>query len=330
MYEENMKRQKLGASDLQVTRIAYGCMPLGGSWDQAPLKDQTRKEAVGSIRAALDAGINFFDHADIYCRGKSEEVFSAIWQEIPGLRRQILLQTKCGIRLGGDPTPEAPHRFDFSYKHIINSVEGSLKRLQTDYLDVLLLHRPDPLVEPEEVAQAFDKLHMTGKVRWFGVSNHTAAQLTLLRNHLNQPIVANQVAFNVIHTHMLNEGIVFNQDTPLITRNEGTIEYCRLHNITLQAWGSMAWGRLTGREEKQPSEKITQTAAAVNELAQKKGVPKEAILMAWILRHPAHIQAIIGTTKPERILASCRGDEVEITREEWYRLFTLGRGENLP
>lgn len=325
-----MKLLKLGVSDLHVTRLGYGCMPLGGSWDDTPLQDQTRKEAVKSIRSALDAGINFFDHADIYCRGKSEEVFSEIWHEIPGLRQQIILQTKCGIRFEGDPAPGAPHRFDFSYEHIIHSVEGSLRRLQTDYLDVLLLHRPDPLVEPEEVARAFDELHTAGKVRYFGVSNHTAAQLQYLRAFINQPIVANQVAFNLIHTHMLNEGIVFNQDNPLLTRNEGTIEYCRFHNITLQAWGSMAWGLLTGRKAKQSDVRLEKTSAEVNRLALEKNVPKEAILIAWILRHPAQIQAIIGTTQPERISASCSGDEIELTREEWYRLFTLGRGENLP
>lgn len=325
-----MQTQPLGVSDLKVTRIAYGCMPLGGSWDDSPLTAQTRKEALVSLRAALDAGINFFDHADIYCRGKSEEVFAGIWKERPGLRQQIILQSKCGIRFGGDPTPEAPHRFDFSYEHIVRSVEGSLRRLQTDYLDVLLLHRPDPLVEPEEVARAFDELHQAGKVRWFGVSNHTAAQIELLRHYLRQPIVANQVAFNIIHTHMLDEGIIFNQDNPRLARNEGTIEYCRLHKITLQAWGSLAWGLLSGREPEKPSERITQASAAVAEMAKQKGVSPEAILVAWILRHPAKIQAIIGTTKPERIFASCQGDQLSLSREEWYRLFLAGRGEPLP
>lgn len=325
-----MNLQPLGASDLQVSRVAYGCMPLGGEWNHDPLTPQTRAEAVVSIRAALDAGINFYDHADIYCMGKSEEAFSAIWSEIPNLRGQIILQSKCGIRFAGEPDPDSPHRFDFSYEHIVRSVEGSLKRLQTDYLDVLLLHRPDPLGEPEEVARAFSELHQAGKVRWFGVSNHTAAQLELLRHYLDQPIVANQVAFNIIHTHMLDEGIIFNQDNAKLTRNEGTIEYCRLHNITLQSWGSMAWGVLTGREAKEPSEKVTRTAALVQDMAQQKGVPPESILVAWILRHPAHIQAIIGTTQPNRIAASAQGDSVELTREEWYRLFTAGRGENLP
>lgn len=325
-----MKTQTLGTSDLQVTRIAYGCMPLGGAWDTSPLTDQTRKDAIQSVRVALDQGINFYDHADIYCRGKSEEVFSAMWQEVPGLRDKILVQSKCGICFPGDPHPDSPQRFDFSYAHIMEAVHGSLERLKTDYLDVLLLHRPDPLVEPEEVARAFDKLHQAGKVRWFGVSNHTAAQLELLRHYLRQPIVANQVAFNVIHTHMLDEGIIFNQDNPKLSRNEGTIEYCRLHNITLQSWGSLAWGLVTGRKPEKPDKKLTETQQVVDELARKKGVPAEAILVAWILRHPAHIQAIIGTTRPERIAAASLGDGVELTRDEWYHLFNAGRGEPLP
>jgi predicted oxidoreductase len=325
-----MQLQTLGASDLRVSRIGYGCMPLGGSWDASPITEQNRTEAVRSIRAALDAGINFFDHADIYCRGKSEEVFAQIWSEVPGLRDKILLQSKCGIRFGGEPDPDSPHRFDFSYEHITRSVEGILSRLQTDYLDVLLLHRPDPLVEPEEVARAFDQLHQSGKVRYFGVSNHTAAQLELLRRSLNQPIVANQVAFNVMHTHMLDEGIIYNQNNAKLARNEGTIEYCRLHNITLQSWGSLAWGLLSGREAKEPNEQITKASQLVAEMAQHKGVSPEAILIAWILRHPAKVQAIIGTTKPERIAASSQGEQLDLSREEWYRLFTAGRGENLP
>jgi predicted oxidoreductase len=325
-----MQTQTIGNSDIICTRIAYGCMPLGGSWDDAPIADATRQQAVRILRFVVDQGITFFDHADIYCRGKSEQVFAGIWAEIPRLRQQITLQSKCGIRFGGDPNPNSPHRFDFSYEHILQSVEGSLKRLQTDYLDILLLHRPDPLVEPEEVAKAFDELHSSGKVRCFGVSNHTAAQLELLRYCVRQPIIANQVAFNVVHSHMLNEGIVFNQDNPLLSRNEGTIEYCRLHNITLQAWGSLAWGLLTGREADKPTEKITRTSEVVAKMAKEKNVSPEAILIAWILRHPAKIQPVIGTTKPERIAAACQGDSLQLTREEWFELFTAGRGESLP
>jgi predicted oxidoreductase len=329
-----MQTQTLGASDLTVTRIAYGCMPLGGTWDTSPIAEQTQKDAIVSIRAALDQGINFFDHADIYCRGKSETVFSAIWSEVPGLRQKILLQSKCGIRFGDDPLPGVPHRFDFSYVHIMNSVEGSLRRLKTDYLDVLLLHRPDPLVEPEEVARAFDNLYRSGKVRWFGVSNHTAAQLDLLRYYVAQPIVTNQVEFNLVHLHMLDSGIIFNQNNPRLARNEGTIEYCRLHNISLQAWSPMARGKLTGSNmdehtETQP-DTFSKTAALVAQMAKDKGVSPEAILTAWILRHPAKIQVILGTTRPERIAGACQADGIRLTREEWYQLFTAGRGEPLP
>jgi len=325
-----MKTQILGVSDLQVSRVAYGCMALGGSWDRTPVTPDIQKNAIRSIRAALDEGINFFDHADIYCRGKSEEVFSAIWNEVPSLRGKIILQSKAGIRFGGEPEAHDVTRYDFSYEHLIHTVEGSLKRLKPDYLDVLLLHRPDVLVEPEEVAHAFDELHGSGKVRWFGVSNETAPQLELLRAAIRQPIVANQVEFNVMHTHMLDEGINFNQYVNRMARNVGTIEYCRLHHITLQSWGSLVNGRVTGRRVENPTKAQTDTTALVTELARAKGVAPEAILVAWILRHPAKIQAVIGTTQSGRIHAACQGDEVELNREEWYRLYTAGRGEGLP
>ena len=325
-----MRLQGLGSSDLNVTRIAYGCMGLGGGWEPSPLTEATRKEAIKILRTALDSGINFFDHADIYSLTKSEEVFSALWQEAPGIRDKIYIQSKCGIRPAGTPSPNSPHRFDFSYEHITTSVEGSLKRLKVDYLDVFLLHRPDPLMEPEEIARVFDELYASGKVRWFGVSNHTAAQIELLRAYIRQPIVANQVAFNPLHTHLLDEGIIFNQDNPRLSRNDGTIEYCRLHHITLQAWGALAWGQLTGRNIEHPTEKIKKAAQVVNELACEKNTSPEAIVVAWILRHPAHIQAIIGTTKPERIAACCQADSIDLNREEWYRLFLAGRGEPMP
>ena len=326
-----MNTLKLGNSDLAVTRIGLGCMPLGGTWDQTPLPDATRKQAMVTVQAALDQGINFYDHADIYCRGKSEQAFADLWQTVPNVRTKIIVQSKCGIRFADEPVAGAPHRFDFSYEHIINSVEGSLKRLQTDYLDVLLLHRPDPLVEPEEVARAWDALKQSGKVRHFGVSNHTAAQLALLQKYVTQPIVANQIAFNVMHTHTLDEGILFNQNKPnMITRNEDTIEYCRLHNITLQAWGPLAWGRVSGRPGITLTEAETKTAQLITEMAHAKGVSAEAILVAWVLRHPAKIQALIGSTQPDRIAAACQADGITLTREEWYQLFATGRGETLP
>ena len=325
-----MKMQKIANTDLEVSRIAYGCMNIGGNWEDQPLTGSIRKQAIATVQAALDLGINFFDHANIYCRGKSEEAFSGLWENSPALRQKIYLQTKCGIRLNGDPDSNSPARYDFSREHILSSVEASLKRLKTDYLDVLLLHRPDPLVDPEEVARAFDDLNLSGKVRYFGVSNHTAAQLTLLQKYVRQPIIFNQVEFNLIHTQLLDEGIVFNQRNPRLTRDEGSLEYCRLHDIILQAWSPLAVGTLTGRKTGKSSDPLIKAIKQVSKMAREKGVPGEAILIAWILRHPAHIQPVIGTTNPERMRAACEGDKVELTREEWYRLFIAGRSEEIP
>ncbi len=320
-----MQTYRLGKSDLNVSRIGYGTMLIGGSWDDAPLTDSVRQSAMNVVHAALDAGINFFDHADIYSKGKSEEVFADLWKDSPSLREQIYLQSKCGIRF-------APplHRFDFSYEHIVASVEGSLKRLQTDYIDVLLLHRPDPLVEPEEVARAFDELKQAGKVRWFGVSNHTAGQIELLQKYLDQPLVTNQMEFNLLHTHLLDAGIISNQNNPLLVRNNDLIEYCRLHDITIQAWSPLARGRLSGNPDPNDGEKVQKAARVVAEMAVEKGVSPEAIVIAWILRHPAGIQPLPGTTNPKRLLAACEADTVSLTREDWYRLFLAGRGESLP
>ena len=323
-----MKTIRLGHTPMEVSRIAYGCMGMGGSWDrEAPLSEQTRREAVKAIRAALDEGINFFDHADIYCWGKSEEAFAAIWAEAPNLREHIIMQSKCGIVMEGARPESTVGQFDFSCEHITRSVEGSLKRLQTDYLDVLLLHRPDPLVEPEEVARAFDDLQASGKVRYFGVSNHTAGQMRLLKKHLNQPLVANQLELSLLHLHLFDEGVVFNQEA---MHGEGTLEYCRQHHITIQAWGPLKSGAVITGDDDPPSQAARDVARTIAEMAQAKGVSREAIALAWLLRHPARIQPIIGTMKPERIKAACEADGVELTRDEWYRLFIAGRGNQMP
>src|SRR5512139_4060360 len=284
-----MRTIQLGSTPLKVSRIAYGCMGLGGSWDRAtPLSEPTKREAVKAIRTALEEGIDFFDHADIYCWGKSEEAFAAIWSEAPRLREKISVQSKCGIVMEGARPASTVGQFDFSYEHITRSVEGSLKRLQTDYLDVLLLHRPDPLVEPEEVARTFDDLHSRGKVRYFGVSNHTTAQIKLLRKYLRQPIVTNQLEVSLLHLHLIDEGLVFNQNRPeRILRGEGTLEYCRQHDITLQAWAPLKKGAVITGVTEPPSQAAQDVAHLIAELAQAKGVSKEAIALAWLLRHPA-------------------------------------------
>jgi predicted oxidoreductase len=320
-----MKKLPLGGGPL-TSRIAYGCMPLGGSWDKAPITAATRTKAVAALRAAIDAGIDLFDHADIYCMGKSETVFADAFAELKGVRERVFLQSKCGIRFGGDPDATSPHRFDFSHAHIVASAEATLRRLRTSYLDLYLLHRPDVLVEPDEVARAFDELHHAGKVRWFGVSNHDRGQIELLRASLAQPLLVNQVELSLVHTHLLDAGVAANQGKPSCGA-EGTFDYCRLNRITIQAWGPLAGGRALGGSG---DARAIALGEAVGGLAERKGVSREAIAVAWLLRHPAGIQPVIGSTDPARIAAACAADGVTLGREEWYALYVAGRGEKLP
>jgi predicted oxidoreductase len=315
-----MKTQTYPGAPLVASRIAFGCMRF----------PPDRVGVIKAVRAALDEGINLFDNADVYQAGRAEEAFAAMWGEVPGLRDKIILQTKCGIRRG-EPTPQSPTRYDFSYEHIIEAVNASLKRLQTDHIDILLLHRPDPLVEPEDVARAFDEVHTAGKVRYFGVSNHTGAQIDLLKTAVTQPLIANQLEISIWHPTLILAGVITNQDQPPYpVRGEGTLEYCRLHKMTVQAWGPLAAGRLTGRRLDQSDERAVKAAATVREMASAHGVSPEAIMLAWLLKHPAKIQPIIGSMNPQRIKDACKADGVELTREEWYTLFAAGRGSAMP
>ncbi|MCW5849995.1 MAG: aldo/keto reductase [Anaerolineae bacterium] len=316
-----MELQRIGPTPLEGSRIVFGCMTLS----------EDTREAITAIQTALDQGINVFDHADIYGRGQREATFSAIWDALPGLRDKIVIQSKCGIRFRGTPDPSSPGRYDFSREHIVESVEGSLRRLKTDYLDILLLHRPDPLVEPAEVAEAFTTLKQSGKVRYFGVSNHSGPQIDLLRRTLPDPLIANQMELNLLHNHLVNAGVSVNQDNlTWPVRGEGTLEYCRLHDITLQAWSPLARGHLSGNLPANADDRTVRAAEAVAQMAAAKGVSREAIVLAWLLRHPARMQAVIGTTNRERIKACCQATEVQLSREEWYTLFIAGRGGPLP
>ncbi|EMT40049.1 putative oxidoreductase [Thermoanaerobacter thermohydrosulfuricus WC1] len=305
-----MRYINIGNGEIKASAIALGCMRIA---------DKPVKEVAELINTALEEGINFFDHADIYGGGKSEEVFAEAIEMKPSIREKIIIQTKCGIRHG---------YYDFSKEHILKSVDGSLKRLKTDYIDVLLLHRPDTLMEPEEVAEAFSILHSSGKVRNFGVSNFNPMQIELLSKYLNQKLIINQLQFSIMHTGMIDSGFNVNMKVDQsIDRDGSVLEYCRLKNITIQAWSPFQYGFFEGTFL--DNEKFKELNDKIDEIAAKKGVPSIAIPIAWILRHPAKIQPIVGTTNPARLKDICKASEIELTREEWYELYRAA-GNKLP
>lgn len=308
-------------------RVLYGCMGLGGSWEPGPYGPADIDAAEAAVVAALDSGITAFDHADIYRHGKAEAVFGEVLARTPGLRERITLQTKCGIRL---PGAHGPGLYDLRGETITRRVEESLTRLRTDVIDVLLLHRPDPLADPDSTASALMSLHRQGLVRSFGVSNMGAAQIARLQARLDVPLVANQLEMSLHSRDWVEAGVLLN--TPAATANGfpfGTLEHCADHGIRLQAWGALAKGRFTGGEET-PAERAT--AALLSELARGKGTTPETILLWWLTRHPAGIVPVIGTSRPDRIRA-CRDAatrEPDLTHEEWYELWVSARGVRLP
>ncbi|TQK42721.1 putative oxidoreductase [Streptomyces sp. SLBN-118] len=307
--------------------LLYGCMGLGGSWDTEPYGVRDIADAEAAIEAALDSGISTFDHADIYRHGKAEAVFGEVLDRTPGLRERIVVQTKCGIRLADG---ERPGIYDLSGQTIARRVEESLARLRTDVVDVLLLHRPDPLADPDDIASALTSLHRQGLVRRFGVSNMSALQMAPLQARLDVPLVANQLEMSLQRRDWLEAGVLVN--TPQAAANGfpfGTVEFCQANGISLQAWGALAQGRFTGRQET-PEEHAT--AQLVSSLADKKGTTPETILLWWLQRHPAAIAPVVGSVRPRRIRA-CRDAaqrEPDLSREEWYELWLTARGAPLP
>jgi predicted oxidoreductase len=302
-----VKTFTLPGTDMVVPNIVLGLMRI---------QDKSDDEVRTLVSTARDCGITFLDHADVY--GSSlhgcERRFAEALKLTSSEREQFVIQSKAGI------VPDGPY-FDFSYKHIIESVNGSLAALGTDYLDILLLHRPDALVEPEEVARAFDELSAAGKVRAFGVSNQTPRQLDLLRRYVTQPIVANQLQLSITHAPMIAQGVAANMQglDQSVVRDDGIVDYCRLHDITIQAWSPFQAGFFDG-----PflgSDRYPELNAVVDRLANQYGVPAEAIAVAWITRHPAQMQVVLGTTTPERVAAAAQGSDLPLTRAEWYELF---------
>jgi len=305
-----MRKLNLGASGLQVPAIAVGCMRIGGM-------DIT--EVRRFLNTALENGANFFDHADIYGGGACEEIFAEAVNMSAGMREKIYLQSKCGIRQG---------MFDFSKEHILQSVDGILKRLRTDYLDVLLLHRPDALMEPEDVAEAFETLHSKGKVRHFGVSNQNPGQMKLLQKYVKQPIVANQLQLSITNATMISEGLHVNMnDEHAIGRDGGVLDFCRLNDITIQPWSPFQHSYFSGVFI--DNENFPELNAKLKEIAGKYEVSSTTIAMAWLLRHPANMQPVTGTTNIERLKDCIKAAEINLTREEWYSIY-LSAGNILP
>lgn len=290
----------------------------------SPLTDEEIRTLVGT---AIDAGINMFDHADVYGeqRHGCESRFGGAVAFSPTQRESVIVQSKVGIRDGF---------WDFSKEHILHSVDESLEALNLDYLDILLLHRPDTLVEPDEVADAFDTLHSAGKVRNFGVSNQTPGQIKLLKRSVRQPLIVNQVQLSITHAPLIAAGIAAGIAANMvgldqsIDRDNGILDYCRLNDITLQAWSPFQKGFFDG-VFLGDRENFAELNDAIDELASAYQVTPEAIAVAWITRHPANMQVVLGTTNSDRVRRSAAGSQLPLTREEWYRLFTAA-GHLLP
>lgn len=307
-----MKKIRVAQTDLEVSEIGLGIMRI----DQ--LSNEQAKEV---IQTAVDNGINFFDHADIYGGGESERIFGQAFSEMEIARDSVYIQSKTGIVPG--------KMYDFSKEHIIKSVEESLVRLKVDYLDALLLHRPDSLVEPEEVAEAFDQLEQQGKVRYFGVSNHNPMQIDLLKKNVKQPLVFNQLQMSVSHHPMIDAGFNVNRSNELSLDRDGSLlDYSRLHDMTIQPWSPFQAGNgKSGIVFDHPEFK--ELNSVMERMAEEKGVSREAIAIAWLLRHPAKMQPIIGSMNPERIAATAKASGVALSRLEWYELYRSG-GFQLP
>lgn len=314
-----MRTIPLGKSSLQSTRLAYGCWRLAGTWN--PGEVTLAAEAAGrtAVRAAFEAGYTLFDLADIYCGGVSEKIFGQTLKEIPGMRERILIATKCGIRPPGQPAPDAPYRYDFSPEYITSSCEQSLRRLGVETIDLYQLHRPDYLMNPVDVAAAFEHLKKSGKVREFGVSNFRPSQLAALQAACPMPLLVNQIEISLGR---------------LAPFEDGTLDQCLEKTITPMAWSPLAGGQIAdGATRLLPSQQNYRLEGVIKELdllAQAHGTTRTVVALAWLMKHPSGIVPIVGSNNPARIREAVKADTLELSREEWYRLLEAARGERLP
>ncbi|HET2283910.1 TPA: aldo/keto reductase family oxidoreductase [Streptococcus pneumoniae] len=308
-----MRYITLGQDDKELSEIVLGMMRI---------KDKSVKEVEELVETALSVGINAFDLADIYGRGRCEELLGLVLKNRPDLREKMWIQSKCGIRI------EEFTYFDFSKDYIIKSVDGILQRLKIDHLDSLLLHRPDALMESDQVAEAFDLLYKQGKVRDFGVSNQNPMMMELLKKDVKQPLAVNQLQLSAAFTPGFESAFHVNMEDSQVAMRDGSIfEYCQLHDVVIQAWSVLQFGYFKGNFV--GNEKFQALNQVLDRLAIKYGVTSSTIAISWILRYPAKMQAVVGTTNPKHLREVSQAANFSLTRKEWYEIY-LAAGNNLP
>jgi len=309
----------LGVSSLRSSRLAYGCWRVAGTSDPSKVTAESRAAGHRAIIAAYEAGYTLFDNADIYCGGEAERILGEVLDQVSGMRSRVLIATKCGIRPAGTPHPQAPQRYDFSKEHIVDSCEQSLKRLRVESIDLYMLHRPDYLADPHEIAAAFSDLKSSGKVRYFGVSNFRPTLVTALQVACPMPLVVHQVEISLAKVDAFTDG---------------TLDQCLIEKITPMAWSPLAAGLIGGRaHDLLPSQKTYRVESflpAIDAVAKERGASRTAVALAWLLKHPSGIQPVVGSVNPDRIRQAAKADELDLSREEWYRLLLAARGEPLP
>lgn len=314
-----MRTLKLGTSSVVSSRLAYGCWRIAGVGNTADFTPDHEATGKRAAITAYETGFTLFDNADIYAGGLAEKIFGKALKEVSGMRERVLVATKCGVRHAGQPNPDSPQRWDFSAEHILKSCDESLKRMGIEMIDLYMLHRPDFLADPAEIAGAFQKLHKAGKVRHFGVSNFRPSLLSALQAACTLPLVVNQIEISLAKLDYLEDG---------------TLDQCLERKITPMAWSPLGAGLLAdGAKRLLPAQKGYKTDAIVkvlDEVAKARGTSRVVIALAWLLKHPSGIVPIVGSSDPQRIREAAKADEVELTRDEWYRLVLAARGEPLP
>jgi predicted oxidoreductase len=314
-----MQTIQLGKSSLTGSRLAYGCWRIAGSWESGKVSPETEASGRKAVIAAFEAGYTLFDLADIYSEGACERIFGQALKEVSGMRRRVLIASKCGIRKKGHPNSDSPYRYDFSAEHIVHSCDQSLKRLGVETLDLYQLHRPDYLGDPAEVASAFGQLKKAGKAREFGVSNFRPSQFAALQKACPMPLIANQVEISLLKPDCLHDG---------------TLDQCLAEQVTPMAWSPLAGGRLAdnGPIDLQAPDHAHRlhVRETVDLVARERGVTRSVAALAWLMKHPAKIVPLVGSTRPERIRDAINATEIELTRDEWYRLMEAAHGQRLP